>query len=71
MSWYLVKRRGNFTFYLYFCDLYCPRMSWAEHVARMGEMKHSYKMLVHKPPGKHLGNIGIDGKVLLKWILKK
>jgi hypothetical protein len=27
-------------------------MSWAEHVARMGEMTHTYTILVRKPEGK-------------------
>jgi hypothetical protein len=28
------------------------RMSWAEHVARMGEKKKAYGILVGKPEGK-------------------
>jgi hypothetical protein len=27
-------------------------MSWAEHVALMGEMRNAYKILVGKPEGK-------------------
>jgi hypothetical protein len=28
------------------------RMIWARHVARMGEMKNAYSILVRKPQGK-------------------
>jgi hypothetical protein len=28
------------------------RMRWAEHVARMGETRNAYKILVGKPEGK-------------------
>jgi hypothetical protein len=28
------------------------KMRWAEHVARMGEMRNAYNILVGKPEGK-------------------
>jgi hypothetical protein len=28
------------------------RMRWAEHVARMGDMRNVYRLLVGKPEGK-------------------
>jgi hypothetical protein len=44
------------------CDLYCSpsiiriiqsrRMKWALHVARMGEKRNAYRLLVGKPEGK-------------------
>jgi hypothetical protein len=44
------------------CDLYSPpsiiriiksrRMRWADHVARMGEERNAYRLLVGKPEGK-------------------
>jgi hypothetical protein len=53
------------------------RMRWAEHVARMGEMKNAYKILVGNPEVKrplgrprrrwediikmYLGEIGLEG----------
>jgi hypothetical protein len=53
------------------------RMRWTGHVARMGEMRHAYRILVGKPEGKRplgrprcrsvdnneidLGDIGWDG----------
>jgi hypothetical protein len=30
-------------------------MRWAGHVARMGEMRNAYKILVGKPEGRSLG----------------
>jgi hypothetical protein len=47
---------------MYFIDLYCSpnivrviksrRMRWAGHVARMGEEKGVYRVLVRKPEGR-------------------
>jgi len=73
-------------------DLYCSpnivwviksrRMRWAGHVARMGERRGVYRVLVGEPVGKRpLGrprrrwedNIKMDFKEveILRWILKK
>jgi hypothetical protein len=36
----------------------------------MGEMRNTYKILFGKHEGKtHLEDLGVDGKVILKWIL--
>jgi hypothetical protein len=32
--------------------------TWTDHVARMGEMRNLYKILVGKPAGKRLGSPG-------------
>jgi hypothetical protein len=46
------------------------RMRWAEHVARMGEGRNVYSVLVGKPEGKnHLEDEGVDGRVGSKWTL--
>jgi len=47
-------------------------LSWVGHVAHIGEMKNTYKILVSTPPqGKrHLENLGTDQKIILEWILK-
>ena len=38
------------------------RMRWAGHVARMGEEKGAYRVLVGKPEGRnHWGDLGVDG----------
>jgi len=48
------------------------RMRWAEHVARMGEGRGMYWVLVGKPEGKRpLGDPGIDGWIILRWIFRK
>jgi hypothetical protein len=46
------------------------RMRWAWHVARMGEERKVYKVLVGKPEGKRsLGRQGVGGKIGSEWIL--
>jgi hypothetical protein len=48
------------------------RIRWVDHVARMGGIRTDYKILVGKPEGKRsFGNLGIDGKIILEWILEK
>jgi hypothetical protein len=48
------------------------RMRWAAHVARMIERRGAYTVLVGRSEGKRpLQNLGVDGCVILKWILKK
>ena len=45
------------------------KMRWAGHVARMWERRG---VLVGKPEGKnHLGDPGVDVRIILRWILKK
>jgi hypothetical protein len=46
------------------------RMRWAGHVARMGEGRNVYRVLVGKPKGKdHLEDQGVDGRMGTKWTL--
>jgi hypothetical protein len=47
------------------------RMRWAGHVARTGK-RGVYRVLVGKPERKrHLEDLGIDRKIILKLIFKK
>jgi len=47
------------------------RMRWAGHVARMGQERGVYRVLVGKPEGRnHWGDLGVDGRIL-GWISRK
>jgi hypothetical protein len=44
------------------------RMRWAGHVARMGEKRNVYRLLVGKPEGKRpLGRPRLGGWITLRW----
>jgi hypothetical protein len=47
------------------------RIRWVGHVACMGERRGTYWVLVGKPEGDRLGDIGVDGTILLKRIFKR
>jgi hypothetical protein len=42
-----------------------PRMRWARHAIRMGVTRN---MKFLKKVGEHLGDLGIDGRIILKYI---
>jgi hypothetical protein len=47
-------------------------MGWAGHVARMEERKVSCRILVgNVKKTDHLEGQDLDGRIILKWILKK
>jgi len=48
------------------------RVRWAGHLARVGERRGEYRILVGKSEGKReLGGPGVDGRMILRWILRK
>jgi hypothetical protein len=47
-------------------------MGWAGNVARMGNRRGAYRVLLGRPEGKiPLGIHRLDGRIILKWIFKK
>ena len=46
------------------------RLRWAGHVARMEEGRSAFKILTGKPTGKR-GCLGVDGRTILEWTLKR
>jgi len=63
-------------------DLYCSpnivrvvtsRRRWAVHVARMGERRGVWRVLVggNLKERDHLGDPDVNGKILLRWVLRK
>jgi len=48
------------------------RMRWAGHVARMGEERGVYRVLLGKPEGRnHWEDLGVNGWVILGWISRR
>jgi hypothetical protein len=48
------------------------RVRWAGHVARMGEKRNAYRILVGKPEGKKpLKYLDVGGGIILKLILDR
>ena len=47
-------------------------MRWTGHVARMGEMRGAFRLVWgNLNEGGHLEGPGVDGRIILKWILEK
>jgi hypothetical protein len=53
-------------------DFKARRMILEEHIARMGDTRNAYNILVGKPEGRdNLEELGVDGKITLVKILRK
>jgi hypothetical protein len=47
-------------------------MKWAGHVTCSGDKRNIYRVLVGKSEGrKPFGRVGIEGMMILKWILQR
>jgi hypothetical protein len=44
---------------------------WEGHVARMGDMRNAYSILVGKQRKRPLGRPRRNGKMILEWFLEK
>jgi hypothetical protein len=47
------------------------RMRWVEHEPHMGEVRNAYVSLENLKGRDHSEYLGIDGKIILEWILGK
>ena len=48
------------------------RMRWAGHVARMGEEREVYRVLVgNRRERGNWGDLGVDGWIILGWISRR
>ena len=47
------------------------RMRWAGHVARMGDRAYKVFWWGHLWERDHLGDPGLDGRTVLRWIFRK
>ena len=48
------------------------RMRWAGHVARMGEQRGLYRILLGKSEGRnHWGDLGVDGWIIFEQIFRR
>ena len=46
-------------------------MRWAGHAARVGKRRGAYRVLCENlRKGDHLDDLGVDARIILKWILE-
>ena len=69
MLQFLLKHMDNFALPLLFHTV--RRMRWSGHVARIMERRGLYRILMGNPERKKpLEDPGVDGRIILKWIIK-
>jgi hypothetical protein len=66
LSWFKIQR------YKIILTIKSRRLRWAERVARMEEKRNTYKVLVgNMYESDNLDNLGVDGRINMKWIMMK
>jgi hypothetical protein len=70
VSCYFLTDNSNIFLSIIIRQIKSRRMRWAGHVARMGEGRNVYRVLVGKPEGRnHLKDQGVDGRMGSRWTL--
>jgi hypothetical protein len=67
-----IEKLHNMEFHNLCASSNTVRMIGVGHATHIREMRNACKILVRKPEkGNHLKDLGIDGKVVLKWIITR
>jgi hypothetical protein len=46
-------------------------MRWPGHIAHMGKIRNVDQVVIRKPMERDYLEVGVEGRMILKWILEK